>query len=180
MWPSSVAPSPILVRTEKCLLQHWYEYRDKPAVSDFRRVRRVNWLARRSRDELPKTILYSLGSLLAVFRPSGRDHILALLKGEDQQGGGPDTGLQDPPEIGEDLFPDLQARSDELIRSKVAGLDGYEMQDLVAGILRAMGYYTRVSPPGADGGVDIVASSDPLGIEQPMVRAQVKARPASS
>jgi restriction system protein len=78
--------------------------------------------------------------------------------------------------MGEDLFADLQARSEELIRSKLAELDGYEMQDIVAGILRAMGYHTRVSPPGADGGVDIIASRDPLGAEQP-VKVQVKAKP---
>jgi restriction system protein len=53
------------------------------------------------------------------------------------------------------------------------------MQDLVAGIFRAMGYHTRVSPPGADGGVDVVATSDPLGIEHPVVKAQVKAKPTT-
>jgi len=52
------------------------------------------------------------------------------------------------------------------------------MQDLVASILRVMGYHTRVSPPGADGGVDIVASRDPLGVEQP-VKVQVKAKPST-
>jgi restriction system protein len=65
-----------------------------------------------------------------------------------------------------------------LPESKLTELDGYEMQDLVASILRAMGYHTRVSPPGADGGVDIVASRDPLGVEQP-VKVQVKAKPST-
>lgn len=157
-----------------------YEFRETPVVSDFRHVRKVNWLARRSRDELPKSVLYSLGSLLAVFRPSGRESILALLKDEEPSQGDSDDGSENgSDEIGEDLFSDLQSRSEELIKSKVAGLDGYDMQDLVAGVLRAMGYHTRVSPPGADGGVDIVASSDPLEIGQPVVKAQVKARPTT-
>ena len=117
---------------------------------------------------------------MAVFRPSGRESILALLKDEKPPQGGPDDGSEGgSDEIGEDLFSDLQSRSEELVKSKVAGLDGYEMQELVAGVLRAMGYHTRVSPPGADGGVDIVASSDPLEIEQPVVKAQVKARPTT-
>jgi hypothetical protein len=55
-------------------------------------MRKVKWRARRSRDELPKTVLYSLGSLLAVFKPSGHDNILALLKDEEPLNGGPDDG----------------------------------------------------------------------------------------
>ncbi len=153
-----------------------YEYRMTPVVEDFRHVRTVNWLVRRPRDELPKKVLYSLGSTLTVFRPSGHDHLLALLKGIPYEAAGDSEDLSEESEMGEDLFADLQARSEELVRSKLAELDGYEMQDVVAGILRAMGYHTRVSPPGADGGVDIVASRDPLGVEQP-VKVQVKAKP---
>lgn len=33
-------------------------------------------------------------------------------------------------------------------------------------LLEAMGYSTQVSPPGADRGVDIVASEDALGVRQ--------------
>jgi restriction system protein len=153
-----------------------YEYRDIPTVGDYRHLRQVKWLVRRSRDELPKKVLYSLGSTLTDFKPSGHDYLVALLKGEPSPSTDASDDLSDDSEIGEDLFADLQARSEELIRSKLAELDGYEMQDLMAGIIRAMGYYARVSPPGADGGVDIVASRDPLGVEQP-VKAQVKAKP---
>ncbi len=125
-------------------------------------------MVRRSRDELPKKALYSLGSLLTVFKPAGYDHLVALLQGKPSPSTVVSQSASDSPEMGEDLFADLQARSEELIRSKLAELDGYEMQDLVASILRAMGYHTRVSPPGADGGADIVASRDPLGVEQPV------------
>jgi restriction system protein len=52
----------------------------------------------------------------------------------------------------------------------------YELQELVAGILRAMGYKTRVSPPGADRGVDIFASPDGLGLEEPRIFVEVKHR----
>lgn len=43
------------------------------------------------------------------------------------------------------------------------------MRDLVAGILRAMGYKARVSPLGPDGGHDIFASPDGLGVEEPRI-----------
>ena len=50
------------------------------------------------------------------------------------------------------------------------------MQELVAGMLRAMGYKTRVSPPGADRGVDVFASPDGLGLQEPLVFVEVKHR----
>ena len=41
-----------------------------------------------------------------------------------------------------------------------------------------MGYYTPfVAPPGPDGGIDIIAYKDPIGIELPRIRIQVKHRP---
>src|SRR6187549_2245303 len=50
------------------------------------------------------------------------------------------------------------------------------MQELVAGILRAMGYHTHVSPEGADRGVDIFASPDGLGLQEPRIFVEVKHR----
>jgi restriction system protein len=51
----------------------------------------------------------------------------------------------------------------------------YEFQELVASLLRAMGYPVGwVAPPGKDGGVDIVAFNDPLGTRPPRIKVQVK------
>lgn len=51
----------------------------------------------------------------------------------------------------------------------------YDFQELVAGLLRGMGYYVDwVSPPGPDKGIDIVAHVDPLGVKGPRIKAQVK------
>lgn len=50
------------------------------------------------------------------------------------------------------------------------------MQELVAAILRGMGYKTRVSPAGPDRGKDIVASPDGLGLEEPRIKVEVKHR----
>jgi restriction system protein len=54
------------------------------------------------------------------------------------------------------------------------------MQELVAGILRAMGYKTRISPVGPDQGKDIVASPDGLGFQQPRIVVEVKHRSAAT
>ena len=63
------------------------------------------------------------------------------------------------------------------IRAHLQGLDPYDFQNLVAGLLRAMDYHVVwVAPRGADGGLDIVAQSDPLGTEGPRIKGQVKRR----
>lgn len=51
----------------------------------------------------------------------------------------------------------------------------YEFQDLVADLLQAMEFHPLwVAPPGKDGGIDIVAFPDPLGLGSPRLKVQVK------
>jgi restriction system protein len=114
--------------------------------------------------------------VLTVFQPSGREHLLAFLRGDEPGEVAPVLEQADEA-ADDDLFADLEARSDELIQQQIAFLDGYETQRLFAGVLRAMGYHTRVALEGPDGGIDIVASRDPLAVEPPIIKVQVKARP---
>ncbi|HEV2642725.1 MAG TPA: restriction endonuclease [Candidatus Elarobacter sp.] len=66
-----------------------------------------------------------------------------------------------------------QARSE--IERYLHDMPPYDFQDLVAVLLRAMGYHVGwVAPPGKDGGVDIVAFTDPLGTRPPRIKVQVK------
>ncbi|MES2834723.1 MAG: restriction endonuclease [Pseudomonadota bacterium] len=61
------------------------------------------------------------------------------------------------------------------IESHLLVMDPFDFQDLVADLLRAMGYHvTWRSPPGKDGGVDIIAFTDPLGTQSPRMKVQVK------
>ncbi|WP_339618102.1 restriction endonuclease, partial [uncultured Gilvimarinus sp.] len=66
--------------------------------------------------------------------------------------------------------------SHELIKDKLASLLPEEMEEMVAAILRAMGYKAKVSPKGPDRGVDVIASPDGLGLTQPRIKAEVKHR----
>lgn len=55
------------------------------------------------------------------------------------------------------------------------GINPYEYQEIVASLLRAMGYHISwIAPPGKDGGIDILAASDPLGTKPPRIKVQVK------
>jgi restriction system protein len=63
------------------------------------------------------------------------------------------------------------------IEDHVRSLGPYEFQDLVAALLRGMGYTTPfVAPVGPDGGTDILAYPDPIGARTPHIRVQVKHR----
>jgi restriction system protein len=64
------------------------------------------------------------------------------------------------------------------IRKFIISKNAYEFQDLVAGLLKAMGYHiSDVAQRGPDGGIDIIAYTDPLGTRQPRIIVQVKHRP---
>jgi restriction system protein len=63
------------------------------------------------------------------------------------------------------------------IQEHLEKMNPYDFQNLVAGLLRGMGYHVAwVSPPGPDKGLDIIAHSDPLGLKAPRIKVQVKRR----
>lgn len=67
------------------------------------------------------------------------------------------------------------------IRNFIVNKNPYDFQDLVAELLRAMGYYiSEIAKRGPDGGIDIIAYTDPLGTSQPRIIVQVKHRPNDS
>ena len=51
---------------------------------------------------------------------------------------------------------------------------------LTAALLRAMGYRTRITPKGPDRVVDVFASPNGLGFQEPRIKAEVKHRPKTS
>lgn len=61
------------------------------------------------------------------------------------------------------------------VERHLKNMNPYDFQELVADLLRGMGYFVSwVSPPGKDGGIDIIAHPDPLGTQSPRIKAQVK------
>lgn len=63
------------------------------------------------------------------------------------------------------------------LRSKILAIDPRELEELVAALLRALGYNTWVSLLGSDRGVDVLAAHDVLGLLDPRIKVQVKHRP---
>lgn len=82
----------------------------------------------------------------------------------------------DEDEVVSDPLRDMEMLAFEGIKDRINSLDWDEMQNLVAGVLRSMGYKTQVSPAGADRGKDIIASPDGFGFENPRIIVEVKHR----
>jgi restriction system protein len=76
---------------------------------------------------------------------------------------------------------EIEQKAMEGLQSFILAKNAYEMQDLVAALLRGMGYYTPfVAPKGKDGGIDIIAYKDPLGTESPRMKVQIRHRENST
>ncbi|MBL4592030.1 MAG: restriction endonuclease [Phycisphaerales bacterium] len=150
-------------------------------------IREVKWQGRISRDDLSKKAKNGLGATLTIFtaRKDVADEIHRLITGESPAE--PETSLADNDSVQLDRedsslilsngdFDELNDIATEQIKDRVMCLDDSEMEHLVAGLLRAMGYKTRVSPVGSDRGRDVIASPDGLGFEHPRIVVEVKHR----
>lgn len=92
----------------------------------------------------------------------------------DEIRGVPKSGDKNGDETAEPFSEEVEAKAGELISDNISNIDPFDFQDLVAALLRTMGYQTQVSPPGPDEGIDIVAHPDALGFKKPMIKVQVK------
>jgi restriction system protein len=98
-----------------------------------------------------------------------------------QPGGEPDTQEEiDDANAGKAAtitFEQAEEQAWGEIEQYLREMNPYDFQELVASLLRAMGYHVSwVAPPGKDGGIDIVAWTDPLGTRPPRIKVQVKRR----
>jgi restriction system protein len=141
-------------------------------------VRKVEWLKELDRDQISIPTKNTLGAISTLFLISEKPayELTQLLLGKQPVEPSLVDASDDTNE--DDLLRDLQARSREFIKDRLDKLEWDQMQEVVAGMLRAMGYKTRVSPAGPDRGKDIVASPDGFGFESPRIVVEVKHRNA--
>jgi len=148
-----------------------YEYNTK--ITNYYHVRMVKWLGEVSRDKLSVKTKNSLGAISTIFeiKDSAKKEILDLLEGKEKVTDEISDEIEE-----ESIKKDRVFEAHELIKDKIIELDWEQMQELVAGILRAMGYKTLISNTGADRGKDIEASPDGLMLKEPRILVQVKHR----
>jgi restriction system protein len=153
-------------------------YKHQPnLITGLQHTRAIAWDREISRDALSRATKNSLGATLSLFSLS--DAVIKDLEHDIEQAPilapvGPDS------DDSEESIDDTAERSLELIKDLVLGLDEDEMEQLLASLLRAMGYKARVSPKGPDRGLDVFASPDGLGLQSPRIKAEVKHRPKNT
>jgi restriction system protein len=100
---------------------------------------------------------------------------------DDLKGDLGDFTEEDAVQVQKSLISQYEDEAYSGIKDYVVNKNPYEFQDLVAELLKAMGYFiSEIAQRGADGGIDIVAYTDPLGTRQPRIIVQVKHRPHDS
>lgn len=143
----------------------------------------VKWLKTGiARNEFSQSALYELGSAITLF--TVRRHvgeIIAVLNGNPVKAPQQDP-VVDTPEA-EDPAPDMptatrieQSTADFVLEAISKEITPAEFEELTADLLRALGYRARVTPYSRDGGVDVIAHRDPLGVEPPQIMVQCKQR----
>lgn len=147
-------------------------------------TRAVKW----SNDAVPREsfgqdLRHSLGAFMTICEVK-RNEALARIEAISKTGvdPGPLLGKQgkatapaaDDIEADEADY-DIEYLANEQIVSLIkAQFAGHALANLISQILEVEGYTTRVSPPGADGGVDILAAGGKLGLGEDSLCIQVK------
>lgn len=138
-------------------------------------VRPVKWTSSVPRDELSERTRNTLGAIMTIFllSPNAEQEILAKagIRGAQvsAQASQDEISLADP-------FADIEEQALERVKDRILSLGWDELQELVASLLRSLGYRTMVSAAGPDRGRDILASRDGFGFEPPRIVVEVKHR----
>jgi len=146
-----------------------YKY-DPSLESGYPNLRPVKWLRAVPRTNFTQGALYEIGSAMSFFQvKTYADEFLDALQGEVA----PKPVSKD--ETVAQVLADIEENTRDFVLKRLAQeLKGHPLAEFVAHVLGAMGYRTRVSPEGPDGGIDIIAHKDELGFEPPIIKVQVK------
>src|ERR1039458_3325780 len=139
-------------------------YKHVKIGGEFRHIRPVKWV----RPDVPRTafrqdLLYSFGAFMTVCNISRNDaerRISEVLAGKVDPGPSltADHGskkAEATEEVDEEKRDFAQAAHDQIVAHIQTRYSGHGLTKLVDAVLKADGWVTKVSPPGADGGVDI-------------------------
>lgn len=145
---------------------------------DSRYSRPVIWRTVASRDKLADTSKNSLGTI-ATLSQIGDDVFADLTAAAGTSDDSPSAPAQaaDNETTDDDETRRITANEGiEKIKDRIVALSWEDMESLVAGLLRAMGYHTTLTSKGGDQGRDVIASPDGLGLTSPRIIVEVKHR----
>lgn len=151
-----------------------YTY-DPKLESGYPNHRAVKWLKAVPRTHFTQGALYEIGSAMSLFQIRNfAEEFRKALVGESA----PAPVAQD--ESVAVVADEIEESTRDFVLKRLAQeLKGHPFAEFVAHLLGTMGYRTRVSPEGPDGGIDIIAHRDELGFEPPIIKVQVKSTEGS-
>ena len=149
------------------------EYKYSPEKSKrYPNQRAVKWLKELPRTHFSQGALYEIGSALSLFTiKTYSEEFYAAIESKTASTPVPVSEDKTVAEVKHDVE---ESTSDFILKILAQETKGHPFADFVGNLLQTMGYRTRVSPPGIDGGIDIVAHRDELGFEPPIIKVQVK------
>ena len=161
-------------------------YKYSKIGSTFRHVRPVDWIRPDvARSTFRQDLLYSMGAFMTVCEISRNDagrRIAAVLKGGEDPGHSIEmTQVKDRAgEVTDDNSAteiNLHQFADDQITAHIQSrFSGHDLALLVEAVLLAEGWFTKISPPGPVGGVEILAGRGSLGLDKPRLCVQVKSQ----
>lgn len=154
-----------------------YEYQSE-FPDGAKHTRKVEWTLKDiPRSRFDQDLLYSFGAFMTVCqikRNNAEERISAIIAGKE---GKTTSVIREESQEPNDLSapPDLETYSLTQIQDFISrNFVGHKLAYLVAEILKSQGYQVEVSPPGADGGVDIIGGKGVMGFDEPRLCVQVK------
>jgi restriction system protein len=151
-----------------------YHY-DASQEETYPNMRPVKWLKTLPRTHFTQGALYEIGGAMSLFQlKTYADEVRDAIEGKSA-----------PPPVANDETVGLVAEEieettrDFILKTLSQELKGHPLAEFVAHLLNTMGYRTRLSPEGPDGGIDIIAHKDELGFEPPVIKVQVKSSDAN-
>ena len=154
------------------------DYEFKTITPTIQHIRKVKWLKTIPRSSFDQNLLYSFGAFMTVCkieREDAENKVKKLLQSKET-----DIVRAAPTDLSQEEEIDIEEYAkDQIIKQIATKFKGHNLARLVDAILKAQGYNTTVSPPGPDGGVDILAAAGPLGFSSPKVCVQVKSASGS-
>ncbi|MEN9576670.1 MAG: hypothetical protein RL514_4525 [Verrucomicrobiota bacterium] len=155
------------------------EYRYQPKLNaDHPHERAVKWTKHIGRDALKLSSRNSLGTVLTLswVNEEVQDDLANAPAASETAAQVTESVEKLQKEEFTLIKKDTIEKSFELIKDRIAALSEDELPQLVAAVLRAMNFKTKVSGPGSDRGVDVLASPDGLGLTEPRIKVEVKHR----
>ena len=148
------------------------EYQFVESAHQYVQQRKVKWLKHLPRTIFSQGALYEIGSALTFFMVKNyADEFLSTLETSGRRLTVQEDGEDES--VGATAEDIIESTKDFILKELSRQLKGYDLEEFVADLLRAMGYRTTVSPHGGDSGIDITAYKDEL---PPRILVQVKSQ----